>query len=211
MAWTAPRTWVTNEVVTAANMNTHVRDNLSYLKGETDKMAEFVIDSTELSGDTASVTFTSISASYDILRLAYEARTDNAATSDSLLLTFNNDTGNNYYYIINRLLETNHIASAVRATSSIVLACTGANSPANSFACWDIFIFSYKDTDTDRTIRGRGGWFYDSTTDAGLESLLAFALWDNSADAISEIDLVPSAGSNIKQYSKFQLSGILAA
>ncbi len=28
MAWTAPRTWVTAEVVTAALMNTHIRDNL---------------------------------------------------------------------------------------------------------------------------------------------------------------------------------------
>lgn len=27
MAWTAPRTWVTSEVVTASIMNTHVRDN----------------------------------------------------------------------------------------------------------------------------------------------------------------------------------------
>lgn len=27
MAWTAPRTWVAAEVVTAAIMNTHVRDN----------------------------------------------------------------------------------------------------------------------------------------------------------------------------------------
>ncbi len=32
MAWTAPRTWTTGELVTAAVMNTHVRDNLSYLK-----------------------------------------------------------------------------------------------------------------------------------------------------------------------------------
>ena len=31
MAWTAPRTWVANEVVTAALMNTHVRDNLLVL------------------------------------------------------------------------------------------------------------------------------------------------------------------------------------
>mgnify|MGYP001592239233 CR=1 FL=1 len=28
MAWTAPRTWVTSELVTAAIMNTHIRDNL---------------------------------------------------------------------------------------------------------------------------------------------------------------------------------------
>ena len=31
MAWTSPRTWTTGELVTAALMNTHVRDNLSYL------------------------------------------------------------------------------------------------------------------------------------------------------------------------------------
>lgn len=28
MAWTAPRTWVTSETVTASMMNTHVRDNM---------------------------------------------------------------------------------------------------------------------------------------------------------------------------------------
>ena len=33
MAWTAPRTWVTNEIVTAAQMNAHVRDNTRFLKG----------------------------------------------------------------------------------------------------------------------------------------------------------------------------------
>lgn len=31
MAWTTPRTWVASEVVTAAIMNTHVRDNLTDL------------------------------------------------------------------------------------------------------------------------------------------------------------------------------------
>lgn len=32
MAWTAPRTWVASEFVTAALMNTHLRDNLLFLK-----------------------------------------------------------------------------------------------------------------------------------------------------------------------------------
>ena len=30
-SWTTPRTWVTGELVGAGQMNTHVRDNLSYL------------------------------------------------------------------------------------------------------------------------------------------------------------------------------------
>jgi hypothetical protein len=33
MAWTTPRTWVDGELVTDTLMNTHVRDNLDYLKG----------------------------------------------------------------------------------------------------------------------------------------------------------------------------------
>lgn len=33
MAWTAPATYSVAEVVTAAKLNTHVRDNLDYLKG----------------------------------------------------------------------------------------------------------------------------------------------------------------------------------
>ena len=33
MAWTVPRTWVTGEQVTAALMNTHVRDNLLAIGG----------------------------------------------------------------------------------------------------------------------------------------------------------------------------------
>ena len=36
MAWTAPRTWVVGELVTAAIMNTHIRDNQIYLKTQTD-------------------------------------------------------------------------------------------------------------------------------------------------------------------------------
>ncbi len=31
MAWTTPRTWVTDEVPTAATLNTHIRDNLNAL------------------------------------------------------------------------------------------------------------------------------------------------------------------------------------
>lgn len=34
MAWTTPRTWVTGETVTAALMNTHVRDNMDFLEAQ---------------------------------------------------------------------------------------------------------------------------------------------------------------------------------
>lgn len=34
MTWTTPRTWVTGEVLSSSNLNTHVRDNLAYLHGD---------------------------------------------------------------------------------------------------------------------------------------------------------------------------------
>lgn len=48
MSWTSPRTWVTGELVTAALLNTHVRDNISYLNtwNQNDVTASRAIDST---------------------------------------------------------------------------------------------------------------------------------------------------------------------
>lgn len=52
MGWTNPRTWVTNEVVTAAIMNAHVRDNLNAINGFVRKSAdESVASSTVLQND----------------------------------------------------------------------------------------------------------------------------------------------------------------
>lgn len=58
MAWSAPRTWVALEVVTAALMNTHVRDNLKYLKGQAGTVAiESGIDVTGAVTATGAGTF----------------------------------------------------------------------------------------------------------------------------------------------------------
>jgi hypothetical protein len=48
--YTAPRTWTTGEIVTASIMNTHVRDNLDYLK------ARPVVRVSDLDGTVSSTT-----------------------------------------------------------------------------------------------------------------------------------------------------------
>jgi hypothetical protein len=45
MAWTAPRTWVAGETVTAAHLNTHVRDNL---KAIGDPWTSFTVNTVNL-------------------------------------------------------------------------------------------------------------------------------------------------------------------
>lgn len=42
MAWTAPRTWVTGEVVTAAQLNTHLRDNIFDLDRRTSPIQSII-------------------------------------------------------------------------------------------------------------------------------------------------------------------------
>ena len=49
MAWTATRTWVAGELVTAALFNTHLRDNLLILKTDTNDSGQLQFtDATEL-------------------------------------------------------------------------------------------------------------------------------------------------------------------
>jgi hypothetical protein len=60
--WTLPRTWATGEIVTAAQLNTHLRDNLEYLKLREDTpLNAFTCNSTTAYTTTAA-TFTDVDA-----------------------------------------------------------------------------------------------------------------------------------------------------
>lgn len=43
MAWTAPRTWIVGEIVTATMLNTHLRDNLLQLRSDLNRESSFVV------------------------------------------------------------------------------------------------------------------------------------------------------------------------
>ena len=66
-AWTTPRTWTTGELITAAIMNTHIRDNLNVLKAppsdnyEVNEVSDYTTTSTsfiDVDGTNLSFTFT---------------------------------------------------------------------------------------------------------------------------------------------------------
>lgn len=64
MAWTAPKTWVTDEVVTAGDMNTHVRDNLNDLNDRVSDTIENVgNDLVATNETTTSTTYTDLTTS----------------------------------------------------------------------------------------------------------------------------------------------------
>lgn len=62
--WTAPRTWTTGEVVTAGMLNTHLRDNLEFLKLREDTPLNLFTILNGFSFTTTSTTFVDVNAAF---------------------------------------------------------------------------------------------------------------------------------------------------
>jgi hypothetical protein len=60
--WTPPRTWNVGELVTAGLLNTHLRDNLEFLKAQIDLPLNFVVAASTSQYSTISATFTDVDA-----------------------------------------------------------------------------------------------------------------------------------------------------
>ena len=58
--WTLPRTWATGEIVTAAQLNTHLRDNLEFLKLREDTPLNHFTCNSTTAYTTTSTTFTDV-------------------------------------------------------------------------------------------------------------------------------------------------------
>jgi len=84
------------------------------------------------SADVANFDFQSIPATFKFLKILLDARTDRAATADSVLMKLNNDAGNNYVGHIQ--WEGGTVEQATAAGPIIVTYTTGGNSPASWFS-----------------------------------------------------------------------------
>ena len=58
MAWTTPRTWVAGEVVTASQLNAHVRDNLNFLLNG--RILSYIVRAGSSDYTTTSTSFTPV-------------------------------------------------------------------------------------------------------------------------------------------------------
>jgi len=126
MAWTTPRTWVDGEIVTADIMNTHVRDNLDYLKERLDGTAtQYVRTATDYT--TTSTTLTAV----DGTNMALALTTDGS----DVLVTF---TG---YASISTGTEDLTMAVLVDATPYEIIT-QELSGAANPFAVSFTYIFT---------------------------------------------------------------------
>lgn len=165
------------------------------------------LDKVELIVDTASIAFTNISGEFAALKVIASVRIDRAAIVDTVAITFNNDTGNNYDDLTNDIsfnatLSTGEEIAVARIRSSAIVA---DNAPASVFSILEFDIVDYAGGN-HKSVLGRSEQRRINST--GNLIFSGFVGWWRSTDAIIKIDIAPVIGAGFLSGSKFYLYGI---
>jgi hypothetical protein len=153
------------------------------------------ITTTTLGSNQATVTLSSIPATYTDLVLVVDATITSGG--DNFLLNFNGDTGTNYSVI--RFDGNGSTASSTRAVNQTVLQCAGVGTTRQNII---INIHNYSSTNTHKRTLTR-------YNDPSGSVCLRLNSWRNTA-AINSI-LISTSGSTFASGSSFTLYGIKAA
>ncbi len=161
------------------------------------------IATTTLSSSQATVSFTSIPATFKHLQLRVSAQAADSGGAFNIKARFNSDTGNNY--ALHRLIGdgSSPTSAGVASTGYARLGVLGSSDFTNVFAANVVDILDYTNTNKYTTTRSLGG--YDKNGATGFV-MYHSSLWMNTA-AITSIELTTDTG-NLAQYSSFALYGI---
>jgi len=147
-----------------------------------------VIDSETLAAPASSISFTGIDTTYKMFRVTLYSIKD--GTAGALQLRLNNDSGANYVY--QDLTGDATTVNGARATAQAqFVLTTGETMDAATAGTFEIVI--------GKTVAGSAamllskGTYYHTTTPA-LNYEATAGRWNNTADLISRIDLIASAG-----------------
>ena len=152
------------------------------------------------SGGSASVSFTSIPATYTHLQIRGIAR--NATQNDLFFIQINSDTGSNYSY--HRLTGNATAASASGSATQTGLYQFGRSPSATNVFGPAIYDFlDYANTSKYKTVRGLQGYEDNSGGSVNLVS----GLWQ-STSAITSISITMNSSLLFSQYTQFALYGI---
>jgi hypothetical protein len=163
------------------------------------------IATTTLGSAAASITFSSIPATYTDLKLVMVSRSTRSNTVDPLIVQFNGDTTSNYSYI--NLRGTGSVATTGKASNqtSFVLKTVGDTTGANIFGLQIMDVFSYAGS-AYKTVLAQSDWDYNGGGEVEYET----ALWRSTA-AITSIRLASVVASNLAAGTTATLYGILKA
>jgi hypothetical protein len=161
------------------------------------------IATTTLGSATASVTFSSIPATYTHLQIRYFAQSSSGGYGK---VTLNGDnTGANYYAHALEGKGASVAASSYPGSSysSMLIAVNGFTSTANIFNGGIVDILDYTSTNKNKTVRTLQGF---DANGSGFIELLSGS-WSATPAAVTSVTFALSSG-NFNQYSSFALYGI---
>jgi hypothetical protein len=158
------------------------------------------------SGSVASITFSSIPATYKHLQLRCFAYSTNTNSNDAggYNTTFNSDTGNNYsyHYLIGNGSGTPSSAGAASVSSMILGFINSSNYPSSAISTNIIDIYDYSNTNKYKTATSQYGHDGNGAGFIGFTS----GNWRSNL-AINSITITPWSGS-YATYSIISLYGI---
>ena len=171
------------------------------------------IATTTLTTTAATVTFSSIPATYTHLQLRCSIQSDRATYGmDVLRMRINSDTGSNYAAHDLRGDGSSANLGSSSSQTSITSAGSGIGTTTGStFGAVIIDILDYANTNKYTTLRTLAGVDFNGVISGfGGQAMLDSGLWMNTA-AVTTIVFEPVYGTNFTQYSKFALYGIKGA
>jgi hypothetical protein len=165
---------------------------------------ESIATSTVGSGGSATITFSSIPATYTHLQIRAIGRTTTANTGvDNVFVRVNSDSGTNYAR--HQIVGNGSTASATSASSTneaVLGDIARNNNTSGMFGAFVIDILDYANTSKNKTFRAISG----SDLNGSGEMRFRSSLWINT-NAISTITLIPE-NNNFAEHSQFALYGI---
>jgi hypothetical protein len=149
-----------------------------------------------LTGTATDIDFQNIPPYANNLTLNFSARSNQAATTDRMVMQMNGDTGANYLDVLAILKHSNSLVTAedLSDTNMWVGAIPGASGLANQFATGDIAIQNYAGTTSSKMVQSKAVTVISITT--GNLRLYDFAALWNSTSAINRLRLFSVAGAS---------------
>lgn len=150
-------------------------------------------------GGVASVTFSSIPATYTDLVIKISARTTFAQVYDWANIRFNGSTTG----FTGRILYGDGATAAASVSAANGPIINGNNATANTFGNSEVYIPNY----TSANFKSLSSDGANETNNSTAYLSLNADLWSNTA-AITSVNITPNSGSSLTQYSTFTLYGI---
>tara|TARA_B100000700_G_scaffold185865_1_gene204785 strand:+ start:6352 stop:6870 length:519 start_codon:yes stop_codon:yes gene_type:complete len=158
-----------------------------------------------LEADAASVTFSSIPATYEHLQVRGSDAATGASTGQAFYIEFNGSAGTAYSSFIWRGSGATQYADALTSQAYVKIwdGTQGVNTDVSEYATMIMDVLDYTNTNKNTSVLLFGG---QSISNTNRRIWWGSGLWDNTA-AITQIKFTPANG-NMRRGSEFTLYGI---